>query len=90
MVSDRLILEFDRALRTVFAGARSQRPMPGGQLAEAELSEQQRTHACGLMRVNHVGEICAQALYQGQAITSPQSLAASRSPATSNSSPSSA
>lgn len=70
MVSDRLILEFDRALRTVFAGARSQRPMPGGQLPEAELSEQQRTHACGLMRVNHVGEICAQALYQGQAITS--------------------
>ena len=45
MVSDKLILEFDRALRTVFAGARSQRPMPGGQLPEAELSEQERTHA---------------------------------------------
>ena len=70
MVSDRLILEFDRALRTVFTGARSQRPIPGGQLPETELSEQERTHAAGLMRVNHVGEICAQALYQGQAITS--------------------
>lgn len=70
MISDKLILEFDRALRTVFAGARSQRPTPGGQLPEVELSELQRAHACGLMRVNHVGEICAQALYQGQAITS--------------------
>jgi ubiquinone biosynthesis monooxygenase Coq7 len=70
MHAEQLILEFDRALRSVFATARSQRPIPGAGLPEAEMSEQERTHACGLMRVNHVGEICAQALYQGQALTS--------------------
>jgi ubiquinone biosynthesis monooxygenase Coq7 len=44
--------------------------VPGDSLPEAELSEAQRRDVAGLMRVNHVGEICAQALYQGQAITS--------------------
>ncbi|MFZ5510619.1 MAG: 2-polyprenyl-3-methyl-6-methoxy-1,4-benzoquinone monooxygenase [Pseudomonadota bacterium] len=67
---DRLITEFDRALRTVFGPARSTRPMPGGGLPEAELSAQEKRHAAALMRVNHCGEVCAQALYQGQAITS--------------------
>jgi len=70
MSVEQLILEFDRALRTVFSTARSQRPTPGAGLSEAVMSEQERAHACGLMRVNHVGEICAQALYQGQALTS--------------------
>src|SRR5512137_2649293 len=70
MSPEKLILEVDRALRTVFAPARSQRPIPGGGLPEGEMSEQERAHACGLMRVNHVGEICAQALYQGQALSS--------------------
>jgi len=70
MSVDRFILEFDRALRTVLAPARSQRPIPGLAHPEAEMSEQERAHACGLMRVNHVGEVCAQALYQGQALTS--------------------
>jgi 3-demethoxyubiquinol 3-hydroxylase len=70
MTPEKLILEFDRALRTVFAPARSQRPIPGANLPEGEMSEQERIHACGLMRVNHVGEICAQALYQGQALSS--------------------
>ena len=70
MSVEQLILEFDRALRTVFSTARSQRPTPGAELPEAAMSEQERAHACGLMRVNHVGEICAQALYQGQALTS--------------------
>jgi ubiquinone biosynthesis monooxygenase Coq7 len=70
MSVEQLILEFDRALRTVFSTARSQRATPGAGLPEAEMSEQERTHVCGLMRVNHVGEICAQALYQGQALTS--------------------
>lgn len=70
MASDKLILEFDRAVRTVFVGARSHRSFPGEGLPEAELSEQERVHAGSLMRVNHVGEICAQALYQGQSITS--------------------
>ncbi len=70
MSVEQLILEFDRALRTVFSMARSQRATPGAGLPEAEMSERERAHACGLMRVNHVGEICAQALYQGQALTS--------------------
>lgn len=68
--AEQFIVEFDRALRTVFATARSQRPVPGGELPEAELSDQEKAHVSGLMRVNHVGEICAQALYQGQALTS--------------------
>jgi len=70
MSPEQLIVEFDRAVRTVFAPARSQRRFPGENHPEAELAEQERAHVCGLMRVNHVGEICAQALYQGQALTS--------------------
>jgi len=67
---DALITEFDRAVRTVFAPAHSQRQNPAEDCPEAELSEVEKRHAAGLMRVNHVGEICAQALYQGQALTS--------------------
>ncbi|MDD2885050.1 MAG: 2-polyprenyl-3-methyl-6-methoxy-1,4-benzoquinone monooxygenase [Dechloromonas sp.] len=67
---DRLIVEFDRALRTVAAPARLVRPLPGGEQPEAALSEEERRHVVGLMRVNHCGEVCAQALYQGQALTS--------------------
>ncbi|MFN4340950.1 MAG: 2-polyprenyl-3-methyl-6-methoxy-1,4-benzoquinone monooxygenase [Azonexus sp.] len=67
---DRLIIEFDRALRTVFAPARSVRPTPGASCVEPELNDAERQHAVGLMRINHCGEICAQALYQGQALTS--------------------
>lgn len=67
---DQAIVEFDKALRTVFAPARSVRPVPGDELPEADLNERQRRHAAALMRVNHVGEICAQALYQGQALMS--------------------
>jgi ubiquinone biosynthesis monooxygenase Coq7 len=70
MSPDRVITEFDRALRTVFAPARSVRPVPGDAQPEAGLNEDQRRHVVGLMRVNHCGEICAQALYQGQALTS--------------------
>lgn len=66
---DDLIIGFDRGLRTVFAQARSVRPIPGDNLPEAELDATQRAHAAALMRVNHSGEICAQALYQGQAMT---------------------
>lgn len=69
---DAAILQFDRALRTVFAPAASQRPVPGGDLPEPALSETERKHAAALMRVNHVGEICAQALYQGQSLVSRQ------------------
>jgi len=66
---DELIVAFDKGLRTVFAPAQSLRPTPGDALAEADLTSEQRTHAAALMRVNHSGEICAQALYQGQALT---------------------
>jgi 3-demethoxyubiquinol 3-hydroxylase len=45
------------------------RPSPGGEVAEADLTGEERAHAAALMRVNHVGEVCAQALYQGQALT---------------------
>ncbi len=66
---DKLIIEFDKGLRTLFAPAASVRPLPGKQLDEAQLSEAEKKLAAALMRVNHSGEICAQALYQGQALT---------------------
>lgn len=68
--ADRLIIEFDRTLRTLFAHAPTARPMPGEGLPEPDLTAAERKHAAGLMRVNHSGEVCAQALYQGQAIMS--------------------
>jgi ubiquinone biosynthesis monooxygenase Coq7 len=66
---DSLILHFDRALRTLCTRAASIRPVPGGDLQEAQLTEQDRRGAAALMRVNHAGEVCAQALYHGQAMT---------------------
>jgi len=66
---DELIVAFDRGLRTVFAPAQSLRATPGENLPEAELTDEQRRLSASLMRVNHTGEICAQALYQGQALT---------------------
>ena len=66
---DKFIIAFDKGLRTVFAPAQSLRAMPGDELPEAQLDETQRRHAASLMRVNHSGEVCAQALYQGQALT---------------------
>jgi ubiquinone biosynthesis monooxygenase Coq7 len=66
---DRLIGEFDRALRAVAGVAQAARPSPAERLPEHPLSEEERMHAAALMRVNHVGEVCAQALYQGQALT---------------------
>lgn len=67
MVDD-LIIGFDKALRTLFANAVSPRGVPGSSLPEPEMSEADKAHVAALMRVNHVGEICAQALYQGQAM----------------------
>lgn len=66
---DKLIVEFDKGLRTLFAPATSIRPHPGEAQDDERLSDRERRHAQGLMRVNHCGEICAQALYQGQALT---------------------
>ena len=66
---DRLIGEFDRALRAVAGVTQGSRPSPADPVAEAEQDQAARAHAAALMRVNHVGEVCAQALYQGQALT---------------------
>ena len=66
---DELIVAFDKGLRTVFAPAQSLREVPGARLPEAGMTESEKAHAAALMRVNHSGEICAQALYQGQALT---------------------
>jgi len=66
-ILDPLIAATDRALRALFAPAQASRPAP--QLTNVEpLSEAERRDAAGLMRVNHTGEIAAQALYEGQAL----------------------
>ena len=66
---DRLIVEFDKGLRALFSQAHSRRDYPDANIPEAPLDEAERKKAAALMRVNHSGEICAQALYQGQALT---------------------
>ena len=66
---DRLIVEFDKGLRTLFSDAHSVRPYPDADIPESSLSDAEKQQAAALMRVNHSGEICAQALYQGQALT---------------------
>nr|WP_286224688.1 MULTISPECIES: 2-polyprenyl-3-methyl-6-methoxy-1,4-benzoquinone monooxygenase [unclassified Polynucleobacter] len=74
---DHLIGEFDTALRAIAGGANYSRPVPKANIQEGlneeqvltsdlDLSPKDRTHVAGLMRVNHVGEVCAQALYQSQ------------------------
>ena len=65
---DRLLASANNALRTVATPAgRSARPNPAEHIIDAELDDRQKAHAAGLMRVNHAGEVCAQALYQGHA-----------------------
>jgi ubiquinone biosynthesis monooxygenase Coq7 len=66
---DNLIIAFDNGLRTLLAPAHSARPHPDAGVAGNELSADEKQLAAALMRVNHSGEICAQALYQGQALT---------------------
>ena len=66
---DRLITEFDKGLRTVFAPAHSVRPYPDHACADTMLTDNEKHRAAALMRVNHSGEVCAQALYNGQALT---------------------
>ena len=63
------IAGFDIALRAVAGVHRAGRLSPAGSMAEGELDAESRAHAAALMRVNHAGEVCAQALYQGQALT---------------------
>ena len=67
---DRFIIGFDSALRTLLTPAPTLRSVPGSDLPEADLNDMEKKEASALMRINHVGEVCAQALYQGQALTS--------------------
>ena len=69
MTVDDLIVGFDRALRTLSGTASGVRPNPAAGFEEGSLSTAERRHAAGLMRVNHTGEVCAQALYQAQALS---------------------
>ena len=65
---DRILIEIERAAGTALGIVpQASRPSPATGVAEADLSEDERRHAAGLMRVNHTGEVCAQALYSGQA-----------------------
>lgn len=67
---DKLISEADSVMRTITnRGNHAGRPSPSAGHVDSQLSEQDRKHVAGLMRVNHTGEVCAQALYQGQALT---------------------
>ncbi len=75
--ADELINAVDAALRTVFVPARASRPCPTLADQVTDLSAAERTHAGALMRINHVGEVCAQALYAAQGIaTQDESLKA--------------
>ena len=65
---DSLLTTADRALRTVFAHHHASRANPASGIADTLLSDTEKREACALMRVNHVGEVCAQALYTAQAL----------------------
>jgi len=67
---DRCIAELDKAVRILFGDAIASRPSPADRVAESNLDQDLRNQAASLMRVNHCGEVCAQALYQGQALAS--------------------
>lgn len=68
MIPDSLILAVDGVLRAMWGRPVAGRVRPGAEFPEADLSAAERAHVAGLMRVNHSGEVCAQALYQGQAL----------------------
>jgi ubiquinone biosynthesis monooxygenase Coq7 len=65
---DTVVLGVDRVLKTLARPPRAERPSPGRKVEDVSLSETDTRHAAGLMRVNHTGEVCAQALYEGQAL----------------------
>ena len=68
--ADRLVVNLDQALRTLFGRPLvTERSNPAEECTESELPESQKDHVACLMRINHTGEVCAQALYQGQALT---------------------
>ena len=62
-----MVVGLDKALRVIAGVASASRPNPAAHAADAVLNEDEKRHAAGLMRVNHVGEVCAQALYDSQA-----------------------
>ncbi|MEW9572106.1 2-polyprenyl-3-methyl-6-methoxy-1,4-benzoquinone monooxygenase [Rhodanobacter sp. Si-c] len=64
---DRLLAGIERALETVAGAPEANRPSPAHGTAHVELDDAERRHTAGLMRINHTGEVCAQALYDGQA-----------------------
>lgn len=64
---DRLLAGGQNALETVFGQPLAERESPAASCPDVVMAEAQRRHAAGLMRINHVGEVCAQALYVGQA-----------------------
>ena len=66
---EKFIIGFDGALRTLLAPAQTVRTVPGKNISENELTKEERRKSSALMRINHTGEVCAQALYQGQALT---------------------
>lgn len=67
---DRILMTADQSLRTLFGRPHTtERKNPAATLSETELRDEQRRHVGRLMRINHTGEVCAQALYQGQALT---------------------
>ena len=66
MQIDSFIEAFDRSLRVISGVTVAHRPNPAENLPECSLNDQERRHSAGLMRVNHVGEVCAQALYEAQ------------------------
>jgi 3-demethoxyubiquinol 3-hydroxylase len=70
MLIDKFITAFDTGLRTVLTKASQNRVRPDSDIAEAHLSDAEKKEAIALMRINHVGEVCAQALYSGQAFAS--------------------
>lgn len=67
---DKLLLSLDTTVRTLFGQPKiTERPNPAKNLQESDMDEKIRDHTARLMRINHTGEVCAQALYQGQALT---------------------
>jgi ubiquinone biosynthesis monooxygenase Coq7 len=64
---DRLLAKCERALEAIGGTPQAARPSPAANIAEADMDDAERRHAAGLMRINHTGEVCAQALYFGQA-----------------------
>lgn len=67
---DRLCLGIDQAVRALTDNAKTSGQEYPGNMTDAELSDEERKHSAGLMRINHAGEICAQALYHGQGVVS--------------------